>query len=139
MNLLENEEKLSLLKAPQLYLTNQRIIQDGNSYGSINLKDITLIKTEFHANYDPMVYGTIIMLISIPFGDPYYYYGIGIFVLTILYVAAKRYSTLNIHAPGSGSITAKINYVDKKTIRDFIYKIETEMERVKNGEKMPVI
>ncbi len=139
MHLLPHEEKLALLKSPQLFLTNQRIIQNGNNYGSINLKDITLIKTEFHANYDPLVYGAVIMLISFAFGETYYYYGIGVFVLTLLYVVAKRYSTLNIHAPGNGSIEARVNFVDKKTIRDFIYKVETEMEKVKNGEKMPVL
>lgn len=131
MQLLPEEENLSLLKAPQIYLTNLRVVQDGSNYGSINLKDITLIKTEFHANYTPLVYGTILMLISISFGEPYFYYGIAIFVLLLIYVASNRYSTLNIHAPGSGHIEARVNYVDKKTIRDFIYKIETQMEVVK--------
>jgi len=139
MQLLPNEEKLSLLKSPQLYLTNQRIIQDGNNYGSINLRDITLIKTEFHANYDPLVYGAIIMLISFAFGEPYHFYGVGVFILVLIYVAAKRYSTLNIHAPGNGSIEAIVNFVDKRTIRDFIYKVETEMEKVKNGEKIGML
>ncbi|MGB7841175.1 MAG: hypothetical protein WBL21_00180 [Salinimicrobium sp.] len=139
MKLLPNEEKLSLLKSPQLYLTNQRIIHDGNSYGSINLKDITLVKTQHHANYDPVVVGAILALISFPFGEPYFYYGIGVLVLCVAYFVSKRFTTLDIHAPGSGSISVRVNYVDKNTIREFIYKIETEMERVKNGEKMPVL
>ena len=133
MNLLPHEEKIARLNSPQLYLTNQRVLRDGNNYGSINLQDITLIKTETNSNIGPMVLGLGILGLSAFLSNgEYLSVGIGIFVLSILYFISQRVSTLDIHAPGSGSLSVRINFIDRKTLREFISKIETEMERVKS-------
>lgn len=136
MNLLPHESKIALLKAPQLYLTNQRLIRDGDNYGSVNLRDITIIKTETVANIGPIILGLGILALSYYFFDgEYLNIGLGIFIVSLLYFLSQIYSHLDIHAPGSGSISVRINFMSKKTIREFIYKVETEMERVKNESK----
>lgn len=136
MKLLPHELKIALLKAPQLYLTNQRLIRDGDNYGSVNLRDITIIKTETVANIGPIILGLGILALSYYFFDgEYLNIGLGIFMVSLLYFLSQIYSHLDIHAPGSGSISVRINFMSKKTIREFIYKVETEMERVKKESK----
>lgn len=64
MKLLPQESKIALLKSPQLYLTNQRLIRDGDNYGSVNLRDITIIKTETVADIGPIILGSGILALS---------------------------------------------------------------------------
>ena len=139
MQLLPNEEKVSLLKAPKLFLTNQRIIEDLYSYASVNLKDITIIKTTYYSNNRPAAMGIIGLLLSFALmdslGNIISYVGIAAFIAGLLYSVSSRRTTLDIYASG-GNISVKVNYVDKSTIRNFIYQVEAEMERVKNGLKI---
>lgn len=141
MELLPNEEKLTVLKAPQLFLTNQRVIEDYRSYSSVNLKDITIIRTVSYVNSSPAIIGIGLLIVSFLLME-YSDYAMAIgglaFLIGGLLTWRSRRSTLDIHAPG-GSISVSVNYVAKGTIREFIHKIEAEMERVKNGIKEPVM
>lgn len=140
MKLFPNEEKISLLKGPQLYLTTQRIIEDRSSYASVNLEDISIIKTKFYVNSRPLVIGVIAIIFSYFLINIYgmlpLYLGGAILLAGLYYTISSRRSTLDTYAPG-GSINVQVNYVSKQTIRSFIYQIEAEKERINKVEKNP--
>lgn len=141
MNLLPLEEKIALLNAPQLHLTNQRVIEERSSYASVNLRDITIIRTAYYSNNLPAIIGAILFAGSLFLVDTSDYaliFGGISFLIGAIMSAMSRSSTLDIHAPG-GKISVRINYVKRETIMNFIHRIEAEMERVKNQHPVPLI
>ncbi|MEP0266610.1 hypothetical protein [Dokdonia sp.] len=127
MKLLNDEEKIIELTSNKLLLTNKRMIKYGDKYASIPHSHISMIKLDF--NHNPNLISNVILFTIIAF---VLYVAFPIiaflpFILPVYYLFQyfnSRHYSIKICSTGGGIIESKISGSQKKTVLDFIYRVE---------------
>lgn len=127
MKLLKNEEKIVELTSYKLLLTNKRVLKYGDSYASIPHNHISMIKLDFNHNTNYIFYTILFIILGVItyFSYPSYMF-ISIIIATLFLVQYyySRYYSIKICSTGGESIISKISGSQKKTVLNFIYRVE---------------
>jgi len=122
MHLLPGETAIETLKKSSLQITNLRVIQTGQSYSSMFLKDISLIKFEHAAKAHFISYCIVSAVLAVIAIELYLYAAIALGFLSLYFLSVyvnSRKTVLKIYSTGSGVISAEIRGVKKREVLKF--------------------
>ncbi len=142
MQLLPNEQKLITSNKDKVVLTDHRIQMTENEWGqsyriSIFLEDIASIETKYKSYIGLVIFGILIILVSIFFAGQFRVPEIifvGLFTGIVFFITwfFSRQHIISIMSGGGSTLNFVVQGMNEEAINDFVYRVSlAKQERLK--------